>query len=99
MIFVPAETQNQIEFAYTVINISPNRLSSLMKIWRDNEEIVKYCLQKDGLTLYYASDRLKRNEEIINIAVNQNPEARKYDLRIDGNENNKPYDENDDLPF
>lgn len=99
MKFVPTVTQNQLEFAYTVINISPNGLSSLLPIWRDNEEIVKYCLQMDGLTLYYASDRLRRNEEIINIAVNQNPEARNYDLRIKGNENNTPNKENDDLPF
>lgn len=45
---------------------------------RDNEEIVKPAVEKDGLLLRCASKRLQDMESIVNSAVDNNPEALGY---------------------
>ncbi len=42
---------------------------------RDSEEVVRRCVQLDGLALEHASPRLRQNKEIVKAAVAQNHDA------------------------
>ena len=80
-------------FIELLVTEKPNCLEYLLPIWQDDTNIVRSCVERNGFLLQIASDRLRRDEEIVGIAIRENSSAEKYDLRIEREENDG------ELPF
>ncbi|EFC39937.1 predicted protein [Naegleria gruberi] len=60
------------------VGYSPLSLKNTSEEFKDDEEIVRIAVEKNGLALQFASDRLKNKKEIAKIAVRWNGDALKF---------------------
>jgi hypothetical protein len=61
--------------AITQIREKDVPFSCLSKALQSDPEVIEAALQYNGLNLQYLSTELKNNEEMVRIAVDQNPDA------------------------
>ncbi|MEI8300978.1 MAG: DUF4116 domain-containing protein, partial [Chlamydiota bacterium] len=69
------ESQKAFADAFVKVDIDGMRLSRLIPEFQDNKHIVEAAVSQNGLTLQYASGRLRNDRELVGIALLQDPEA------------------------
>ncbi|MFD1314231.1 DUF4116 domain-containing protein [Namhaeicola litoreus] len=74
----PPEFLNEYDFMRKIISHFPNCLSCAGENIKDDTEIVRSAIVKEGNLLEYASNRLRANEEMVLLAIKQNPESKMF---------------------
>jgi hypothetical protein len=66
---------NRTRYTFTMENATEYILNNLNESLRNNEEIAKQELTRNGLMLKYFSDNIKKNPDLVKIAIQNNVEA------------------------
>jgi hypothetical protein len=72
--YLPSDLIDE-EIGLLIMNSNPKLYSHLSIELRNNKEITKKAVSFDGLFLHKASDKLKNDSEIVNVALKQNQSA------------------------
>ena len=72
---IPEKFMNDFSFILELIAINPEIILSLENHWKENEELCKIVLVKNGMLLEFLPESIKNNAHLAAIALKQNPAA------------------------
>jgi hypothetical protein len=75
---IPEKFMNDFSFILELIAINPEIILSLENHWKENEELCKIVLVKNGMLLEFLPKSVKKNPQLAAIALKQNPSATIY---------------------
>ena len=69
------ELKNDSQIAIDCVRVAPSSLYHFMDAVKDDEDVIREAIKKDGCAIAFASRRLQRNEDIMYEAVKQDGQA------------------------
>jgi hypothetical protein len=72
---IPEKFMNDFSFILELISINPKIILPLEDKWKENIELCKNVLSKDGMLLEFLPYKIKDDEDLAATAISQNPKA------------------------